>query len=104
MAYIDLRMPRCGEDGVLIATRDDGQTVEFRGKPYSQWEIGDDSPFIQIHSVLERVNISALHCGETERVTSHNGFFPEWEFVNSMFEAALQGEVSDADSSSLRGW
>jgi hypothetical protein len=99
MAYIDLRMPRGGEDGVIIATRHDGVVVEFRGKPYSQWEIGDESPMIQVHSALQRVNISELHNGETERVTSHNGFFPEWEFISSLFEAALQGG-DDEDHSS----
>jgi hypothetical protein len=102
MAHIVLRMPRCGEDGVLIATRGDGYVVEFRGKPYSQWEIGDDTPFIQIHSVLERVNISDLHCGLSQTVTSQPGVFPEWEFINTMFDLALQG-ASDADSRALRG-
>jgi hypothetical protein len=91
MAHIVLRMPRCGEDGVLIATRGDGYVVEFRGTPYSQWEEGEDSPFFQIHSALQRINISDLHCNLSQTVTSQPGVFPEWAFINMMFEAALRG-------------
>lgn len=90
MAAIALIMPRCGEDGVIIATRSDGVRVEFRGRPYSRWEIGEDTPMYHLHSCLQRVNISDLHCGLEQVVTS---WHPEWLTVMRMFNEALETVV-----------
>lgn len=88
---------------MIVATRGDGYVVEFRGTSYSHWEEGEDSPFFRIHSALLRINISDLHCNRPQTLTSQPEVFPEWEFINQMFEQALLGEGSDADSSSQRG-
>ena len=84
--FIRLHMPNSGEDGVIVATANDGRVVEFRGRPYSQWEIGEFSPMFLLHSVLKRVNVSELHNGEVETVTP---WHPEWSEVKSQFERAL---------------
>jgi len=85
--YIRLHMPRGGEDGVIVATRDDSVRVEFRGRPYSLWDIGEDTPMTHLHSSFLRINISNLHCNETETVTP---WHDEWEIVAAMFNTALQ--------------
>lgn len=90
--FIDLHMPRGGEDGVIVATRSDGAKVEFRGKPYSQWDVGENSPMYRLHASLVRVNISTLHCSEVENVSA---WHEEWPIVNAMFEAALQDVFKD---------
>ncbi len=86
MPAIRLWMPDCGEAGVIVATRDDGVRVEFRGRPYSKWQIGENSEMAQLHEILKTVNISQLHCGEIETVTPWNS---EWNLLNEMFSAAL---------------
>jgi hypothetical protein len=88
MSHIKLHMPECGEAGVIVATRDDGVRVEFRGNPYHAWTVDEDTPMFRLHCLLKRVNISQLHCGEVEIVTP---WHPEWEEVNAMFCAALRG-------------
>lgn len=87
MSSLKLWMPECGEDGVIIAVRGDGVRVEFRGRPYSLWEIGEDSPMSKLHSLLKTVNISQLHCGEVETMTPWN---KEWPEVYRMFTRALE--------------
>lgn len=82
-------MPECGEAGVIVATRDDGVRVEFRGRPYHAWTEDEDSAMFRLHSLLWRINISQLHCGEVETLTP---WHPEWRDVNAMFVAALQGD------------
>ena len=82
-------MPDCGEAGVIIATRDDGMRVEFRGNPYHLWAADEDTPMSRLHSALKRVNISQLHCSQPETVTP---WHPEWEQVSSMFLQALAGK------------
>jgi len=79
-------MPNGGEDGVIIANRDDGLRVEFRGRPYSLWNLDEDTPMTRLHSAFRRINVSNLHCDETETVTP---WHDEWEVVNAMFDAAL---------------
>ena len=92
---IRIWMPDCGEAGVIIATRDDGARVEFRGEPYSLWKEGDQSPMIALHSLLKTVNISQLHCGEIETLTPWN---IEWGAILALFESALSGSsTSEAD-------
>ena len=68
-AYIRLYMPNGGEDGVIIATRNDGKCVEFRGNAYSKWIEGESSPMYVLHSSLKRINISNLHNDLIETVT-----------------------------------
>ncbi|MDB6082227.1 MAG: hypothetical protein JWN43_108 [Gammaproteobacteria bacterium] len=87
MPSIHLYMPRCGADGVIVATRDDGVRVEFRGAAYSDWDLGEDSPMYRLHSCLRRINISELHCGNVETVTP---WHDEWEEVRGMFEAGME--------------
>lgn len=86
MPSLTLQMPECGEAGVLIATRDDGVRVEFRGRPYHLWDEAEDSPMFRLHSLLRRINISQLHCGQAEVMTP---WHPEWPEVSRMFEQAL---------------
>lgn len=81
-AYIRLYMPNGGEDGVIIATRNDGKCVEFRGNAYSKWIEGESSPMYVLHSSLKRINISNLHNDLIETVTP---WHPEWERVYQMF-------------------
>jgi hypothetical protein len=79
-------MPDCGEAGVIIATRDDGVRVEFRGRPYHLWESNEDTPMSRLHSLLKRVNISQLHCSQAETVTP---WHTEWAEVSEMFLSAI---------------
>jgi hypothetical protein len=88
MPAIHLYMPRCGADGVIVATRDDGVVVEFRGPAYQDWDLGEDSPMYRLHSCLRRINISELHCSNVETVTP---WHDEWEEVRGMFEAGMAG-------------
>lgn len=80
-------MPSGGEDGVIIAIRDDDVRVEFRGSPYSKWNVNESSPMYQLHSSLRRIDISQLHNGEIEVVTP---WHPEWKIVSELFDTALQ--------------
>ena len=84
--HIRLYMPNGGEDGVIVATRNDGKRVEFRGTPYSKWAEGEDSPMFSLHSSLKRVNISNLHNDLVETVTP---WHPEWETIYQMFLDAI---------------
>ncbi len=92
MAHINLVMPRGGEDGVIIATLIDGKdreyvrVVEFRGTPYSQWDIGDDSPMIRLHSSLETANIGDFQNGDLQTITRWNA---EWVVVLAMIQEAI---------------
>ena len=79
MAHIRLVMPRGGEEGVIVANYYEGHLhyrVEFRGKPYSQWDIGDDTPMIRLHSALETVNISDFQNGYEQTMTHWNKEYP----------------------------
>lgn len=76
-------MPNGGEDGVIVVTRTDGVVVEFRGRPYSMWQIGEDSPMYKLHSSLVQINISQLHCCEIEVVTPWHS---EWSIIRDMHE------------------
>lgn len=79
-------MPAGGEDGVMILTRSDGIIVEFRGRPYSQWCIGEDTPMYRLHASLIRTDISRLHSGFTEIITPWHS---EWEIVKRMHDEAI---------------
>ena len=89
MSHIKIFMPNCGEAGVIVATRDDGVSVEFRGRPYHTWDEDEDSAMSRLHSLLKRINISQLHSNEIETLTP---WHPEWIEVSTMFEEALLGE------------
>lgn len=91
MSHIKLHMPDCGEAGVIVATRDDGVRVEFRGNPYHAWTAEEDTPMVRLHNLLMRINISQLHCGEVETLTP---WHPEWEDVNVMFNEALEAHAN----------
>lgn len=88
MAHIKLFMLDCGEAGVIVAIRDDGFRVEFRGNPYHAWQEDEDTPLSRLHGLLKRINISQLHCNEVETLTP---WHLEWNEVAGMFEQALQG-------------
>lgn len=71
--HIILQMPRGGEDGVIFAKLVDKEVerlVEFRGLPYSHWDIDDDTPMIRLHSSLKTANISDFQNGEPQTITS----------------------------------
>jgi len=80
-------MPSGGEEGVIIATRDDGMRVEFRGNPYSRWVENENSSMFVLHSSLQRIDISQLHNGVVEIVTP---WHPEWKVVSELFETAIK--------------
>ena len=84
--YIRLYMPNGGEDGVIVAIRNDDKRVEFRGNPYSKWVEGENSPMYALHSSLKRANISNLHSDLVETITP---WHPEWGAINQMFLDAL---------------
>lgn len=79
-------MPRGGEDGVIVLTRSDQVTAEFRGRPYSQWDIGEDSPMYKLHASLIRTDISRLHSDCVEVITPWHA---EWEVVSRMHDDAI---------------
>jgi hypothetical protein len=86
MAHIQLYMPNCGQDGVIIAERNYAERVEFRGRPYHLWDIGEDTPMFHLHCLLKNVNISQLHCGQIETITQ---WHQEWSAVNNLFQRAI---------------
>ena len=91
MAHIRLWMPNGGEDGYIFAhyiAEKEGISwlVRFDGKPYSQWDIGDDTPMIRLHSALETVNISDFQNGVEQSMTSWN---KEWNTVKAMIVEAV---------------
>ncbi len=83
---ITLHMPQGGEAGVIVAIRSDGVRVEFRGRPYSMWDIGESTPMYQLHAKLKRINISELHNSQPQVVTP---WHEEWDDVLAMFNAAI---------------
>lgn len=91
MAHIRLTMPRGGEDGYIVADYHEGPhhyRVEFRGKPYSQWDVGDDTPMIRLHSALQTANISDFQNGVTQTLTRWNSEYP---IVFKMIADAIEG-------------
>jgi hypothetical protein len=87
--HIKLIMPRGGEDGVIIATLVKGEeerVVEFRGTPYSQWDIDDDSPMIRVHSSLKTANVSDFQNGVQQTITKWNA---EWNTIYAMVVDAI---------------
>lgn len=82
-----LHMPRGGEDGVIIVDCPAmGRRVEFRGRPYSQWDLDEDSPFYRLHAQLRMVNISELHNGEVQMCGRNH---PEYPYLVKVFQEAL---------------
>lgn len=86
MSHIRLFMPNGGNDGVIIAVNEEDYRVEFRGNPYHLWDIGEDTPMFQLHSVLETVNISEFQNDKVETITPWN---KEWSTVKHLFDCAL---------------
>lgn len=61
---IDLYMPDGGERGVILAWfagHGEHEWVEFRGRPYSRWAPGEDSPMAALHDSLEGWHATVLH-------------------------------------------
>lgn len=81
-------MPDGGEKGVIIVTRSDGVVVEFRGKKYSEWQVGEDSQMYRLHSKFSQLNISNLHNSIIETITPWHA---EWDQISAMFDDALTG-------------
>lgn len=72
---------------MIIAIRvGDSYRVEFRGRPYSQWDAIEDTPMYRLHACLQRIDISALHANEVVTVTPWHS---EWRAVKTQFDAAL---------------
>lgn len=86
MRYVRLYMPNGGNDGVIIASDSRGYKVEFRGRPYHIWDIGEDTPMFHLHSALKTVNISQFQNDEVETVTPWNA---EWDEIKRLFNNAL---------------
>lgn len=70
-----LRMPDCGEQGVITAQfAGDRAWCEFRGRPYSQWMPGEATPMALLHDALEGWHTSVLHTDEPlTLMPSHHG-------------------------------
>ncbi len=87
--HITLQRPRGGEDGVIITklvNKEVERVVEFRGLPYSQWDIDDDTPMIRLHSSLKTANISDFQNGDPQTITKWNA---EWDVVYAMVLGAI---------------
>ena len=60
-------MPKGGEDGLIQVwpdTRGVFWWVEFRGPPYSKWDIDKPiSPMQQVHDIMEGWHTTVLHQG-----------------------------------------
>ena len=85
-AFIRLYMPNGGEDGVIVAIRNDNKCVEFRGNAYSKWGEGENTPMYALHSLIKRANISNLNSDVVETVTPWHA---EWAAICQMFLDAL---------------
>lgn len=93
MSHILLYMPRGGEDGYILTQYTNPYLglvykVRFDGQPYSQWDIGDDTPMIRLHSALESVNISDFQNGILQSMTFWN---EEWDAVRDLIVDGFGG-------------
>jgi len=62
--------------------------VEFRGPPYSKWEIDGKSSFQRLHDALNGWQASVLHSGEVLALLPEH---PEYEFVKNLLDEATKG-------------
>lgn len=83
---LDIVMPDCGEAGVIIMTDRFGRKAEFRGRPYSQWDLGEDTPMYRLHCEFIQTDVSRLHSGFTQTTTK---WMVEWEVLAKMFDEAI---------------
>ncbi len=86
MAHFKIFMPNCGADGVILLIDPTGYVVEFRGRPYHEWDENEDSPMYRLHCMFVRVDISRLHSEQIETVTS---WHPEFTSISEMFHGTL---------------
>lgn len=79
-----LFMPDCGEDGVIqLWSQGAHSWVEARGRPYSQWDENEDTPFSRLHDALLGAHTSNLHEGRTLIVRPVH---PDYEAVMAFME------------------
>jgi hypothetical protein len=87
-APILLRMPACGEEGLIVAWKaDEPGWVEFRGPPYSTWDADIrtiSSPFYRMHATLEGWHASPLHMDDV--VTILPGRHPDYDLVSELYD------------------
>jgi len=63
---IVLYMPDGGERGLIqLWWQGVRSWVEVRGRPYSQWEAGEDTPFSRLHDTMEGWHTTVLHQDST---------------------------------------
>jgi hypothetical protein len=86
MSSYRIFIPDCGAAGVILLIDKTGYCVEFRGRPYHQWEEGENSPMFRLHETFRRVDISRLHSEQIETVTK---WHPEFPVIDQMFKNAV---------------
>lgn len=80
-------MPDLGEAGCVCARYSGERSwVEFRGPPYSRWELGGTSHFQQLHNALDGWQASVLHSGEILALLPEHR---EYAFVRRMLDEAI---------------
>jgi hypothetical protein len=86
MRKIIIWMPDLGEAGCICA-RFDGEKswIEFRGPPYSKWEIGHESSFQRVHDALAGWQASVLHSGQVLALLPD---YPEYALVRKLLDNA----------------
>ena len=94
MRKIIISMPDGGEAG-CVRMRYEGEKswVEFRGPPYSKWEVGDSSKFEFVHSKLSGPQASVLHAGDNFTVLPE---YVQYDTFKNLLSEVTNG--SDAES------
>ena len=80
-------MPDGGEAGVIqIWRQGEHHWVEARGRPFSQWEEGEDTAFSRLHDNILGAHTSGLHTDEVVVILPDH---PDWEAVMKFIEENL---------------
>lgn len=92
---LHLFMPEQGEQGVIqlwLATRK-GQRVkwvEARGRPYSQWDVNEDTPMSRLHGCMEGWHTTVCH---QDAILDLHDRHPDYNAVAEFMEEEILGEL-----------
>jgi hypothetical protein len=90
MRKIIMWMPDLGEAGCMcVRFSGEKSWVEFRGPPYSKWEIDGKSSFQRIHNALDGWQASVLHSGDVLALLPEHS---EYGFIKNFLEDAIDGK------------
>lgn len=87
-----MHMPDSGEQGMIkLWWQGKRSWVEARGRPYSEWDENEDSPFSRLHDAMEGWHTTVLHQDSTLVIMPMH---PDYESVRQFMQ-----EVDDERTS-----